>query len=150
MIALALGLAALALLLGAGRGFALAPVANIKTLLAWLAVLGGLTAATLLLLTGRVVGALAALAFAVPFAWSWRQEGLMRGRRAGSANAGPASGPMTRQQAADLLGVPLNAGAPAVQAAWKQRMRTAHPDKGGSDAAAARLNQARDRLLERY
>ncbi len=75
MIAVALGLAALAVLLGAARGFARAPVGNAKTFLAWLTVLGGLTAAVLLLLTGRVLGAVAALAFAVPLAWSWRQEG---------------------------------------------------------------------------
>ena len=147
MIALALGLAALALLLGAARGFSRSPVVNLKMLLAWVAILGGLAAMAMLLLTGRVLGAVAVLVFAAPIAWSWWHEA----RAPGPAPRGAVftSGPMTRQEAADILGVPVNAARAEVQAAWKRRMRTAHPDQGGSQAAASRVNQARDRLLSR-
>jgi hypothetical protein len=147
MIALALGFAALALLLGAARGFSLSPVANLKMLLAWLTILGALAAAAMLLLTGRVLAAVAVVIFAAPLAWSWWREG----RAPGPARRAPVvvSDRMTRQEAADILGVPVNAGRAEVQTAWKRRMRTAHPDQGGSQAAASRVNQARDRLLSR-
>jgi hypothetical protein len=147
VIPLALGLAALALLLGAARGFSQASVANVKTFLAWLAVLGGLVAMTLLLLTGRVLAAVAVLAFVGPLAWTWRQEGR---QKAGSRASRKTPGPMTRQEAAEILGVPINARRAEVQAAWKRCMRTAHPDHGGSAADASRVNQARDRLLGRH
>lgn len=48
-----------------------------------------------------------------------------------------------------LLGVADDAGADAIQAAWRQRMTTAHPDAGGSDNAARELTEARDLLLSR-
>ena len=44
----------------------------------------------------------------------------------------------------EVLGVPRTASREQVDAAWRERMQTAHPDKGGSTAAAARLNWARD------
>lgn len=44
-----------------------------------------------------------------------------------------------------VLGVSQTATTAEVDAAWRRAMQTAHPDKpGGSDAAAARLNKARD------
>jgi hypothetical protein len=44
----------------------------------------------------------------------------------------------------DVLGVPRDADTASIDAAWRAKMQTAHPDKGGSTAAAARLNWARD------
>lgn len=49
-----------------------------------------------------------------------------------------------------LLGVDRNADAAAIQAAWRARMTTAHPDAGGSDSAARALTEARDLLLARH
>lgn len=43
-----------------------------------------------------------------------------------------------------ILGVASSADSAAIDAAWRARMRDAHPDRGGTDAAAARLNAARD------
>lgn len=44
-----------------------------------------------------------------------------------------------------VLGVSSTASSTEVDAAWREAMKTAHPDKpGGSDAAAARINKARD------
>lgn len=48
-----------------------------------------------------------------------------------------------------LLGVGREADAEAIQAAWRRRMVAAHPDGGGSDAAAQDLTAARDFLLAR-
>lgn len=43
-----------------------------------------------------------------------------------------------------ILGVSQTATAAEIDDAWRSKMRTAHPDQGGTDAEAARLNQARD------
>jgi len=43
-----------------------------------------------------------------------------------------------------ILGIPSTATPAAIDAAWREMMRAAHPDHGGSNAAAARLNRARD------
>lgn len=44
----------------------------------------------------------------------------------------------------EVLGVRRTASIDEINRAWRERMRNAHPDQGGSDAAAARLNWARD------
>ncbi|MGL5446578.1 MAG: J domain-containing protein [Rhabdaerophilum sp.] len=43
-----------------------------------------------------------------------------------------------------VLGVAIQATAAEIKAAYRERAQTAHPDKGGSEAAMARLNAARD------
>lgn len=48
-----------------------------------------------------------------------------------------------------LLGVGRDADSEAIQAAWRRQMASAHPDAGGSDAAAQALTAARDLLLAR-
>ena len=48
-----------------------------------------------------------------------------------------------------LLGVARDADTDAIQAAWRRQMATAHPDAGGSAAAAQALTAARDLLLAR-
>jgi curved DNA-binding protein CbpA len=52
-------------------------------------------------------------------------------------------------QAFALLGLGPTATAEDVQAAWRRRVADAHPDKGGSPDAVARLTEARDVLLKR-
>lgn len=47
------------------------------------------------------------------------------------------------------LGLEVGADRRAIVKAWKQRMKSAHPDQGGSDALAAKLNAARDVLLKK-
>jgi hypothetical protein len=46
-----------------------------------------------------------------------------------------------------LLGVAPDASAEVIQAAWRSRILAAHPDTGGSTAAAQALTEARDLLL---
>jgi hypothetical protein len=43
-----------------------------------------------------------------------------------------------------ILGVSSSAPLLEIEAAWREKMRAAHPDAGGTDVAAARLNQARE------
>lgn len=76
---------------------------------------------------------------------AWREAGPQAA--GGSPGAAPSGGPMTRQEALAVLGVPEDAAEEAIRAAHRRLMRAAHPDQGGSDWLAARINQARDVLL---
>lgn len=58
-------------------------------------------------------------------------------------------GPMTHAQALEIMELTGTPSANEVREAYKQQMKKHHPDQGGSDIAAARLNQARDVLLNR-
>ena len=146
MIPVALGLVSLAVLLWAARGFARARVANLKAMLGWLAALAGLAIGAGLLLTGRGASALLAAVLLGPLALSWWQEGRLpaRGRPAGTP---PRTGRMPRSEALAVLGLQDPVSEADIRAAWVRLMRVAHPDGGGSDWLAARVNQARDTLL---
>jgi hypothetical protein len=48
-----------------------------------------------------------------------------------------------------LLGVAEGADATTIQTAWRIAISNAHPDAGGSDAAARAVTEARDLLLQR-
>jgi DnaJ-domain-containing protein 1 len=128
------------------RAFERAQVATIKAFVAWLAALGGLSLAVLLLISGRGPLAVSGLVMVGPLIWQyWR-----------AAQSGPAprqpppkrpSGGMTAEEAWQVLGLQPGVDADAIRAAHRRLMRGAHPDSGGSDWLAARINQARDILL---
>ncbi len=56
---------------------------------------------------------------------------------------------MTQEEAYQVLGLHPGATEAEIRAAHHRLMRTAHPDSGGSDWLATRINQARDVLLAR-
>lgn len=143
MIALALGLGAVALLLWAAQRFSAAEVSSIKALLAWVAALAGLSLAAMLLFTGRGATALSGLVLLGPLAWSWWRD------TANAPQPGRAAAKMDRTEALGVLGLRDPVSNEDVRAAWVRLMRVAHPDSGGSDWLAARVNQAKDVLLDR-
>lgn len=156
MLWLLLGGVVLFLLLGGLRAFERASVTTIKSLFTWIAALGGLSLALLLILTGKGAIALGALTLFGPLLYQKWQAA--RGRRIGGGpfqgasgnSSGPRqrpSGAMTRQEAYEVLGLQPNASEAEIRAAHHRLMRAAHPDAGGSDWLAARINQARDILL---
>ena len=55
---------------------------------------------------------------------------------------------MSEGEARSLLGVAASATPQEINAAWKRLMARAHPDQGGTEGLASRLNAARDRLLK--
>jgi hypothetical protein len=67
------------------------------------------------------------------------------GRPNGSASS--ASGTMSHEEAAAVLGLKVGASASDVKAAHKRLMKDFHPDKGGSDYLAAKINAAKDVML---
>jgi len=147
MLMLALGLGMLALLLYAARAFSRASVANIKALLAWIAALAGLSLAVLLLLTGRGGMAISGLVLLGPLAWSWWKESRASPR---APDQEPRrAGPMSRAEALEILGLKDPVSDADVREAWVRLMRGVHPDSGGSDWLASRINQAKDVLLGR-
>jgi DnaJ homolog subfamily C member 19 len=151
--------------MGGLRMFERAAIRDIKTLFTWIAALGGLSLALLLLLTGRGGLALSGLLLFGPLLWQRVQAARTgktpRGRAgpqtgpsprgaAGSAGADrppPRSGAMTREEAYQVLGLQPGASEAEIRAAHRRLMRSAHPDSGGSDWVAARVNQARDTLM---
>lgn len=52
-------------------------------------------------------------------------------------------------EARSILGVTVDATAQDITAAWRRLMARAHPDQGGTEGLAAKLNAAKDRLLKR-
>lgn len=158
MIWLLLGLGAFLLLMAAMREFARADVATIKALIGWIVGLGGLALTVLLLLSGRGFFAFVALPLFGP---ALRE--LFRGRtrasrpgarrpgtsRPGTSRPPPSRDAMSREEALAVLGLPPGAGEAEIRTAYHRLMRTAHPDNGGSDWLATRVNQARDVLLRR-
>ena len=55
---------------------------------------------------------------------------------------------MSIKEARDILGVKEGASDDEIRAAYTQLMKKLHPDTGGSDYFAERLNAARDLLLK--
>lgn len=53
---------------------------------------------------------------------------------------------MSREEAASVLGVAADASVDEVRAAHRRLISQLHPDKGGSDYLASKINQARDVL----
>ena len=64
-----------------------------------------------------------------------------------SATDAAGLGEMTRQQAAQILGVSIDAKTDDVKQAHKRLIQKLHPDRGGSEVLAKQINQARDVLL---
>ena len=79
----------------------------------------------------------------------WRGHAQSAGAQSADAGTGDgfAHGPMTRDEALQILGLELDAGTDAIKKAHRRLMRGLHPDHGGSTYLAAKLNEAKDLLL---
>ena len=76
---------------------------------------------------------------AVPESWFPRDEPAPPPRRDQS--------PMSRDEALRVLGLGADAGGDDIRAAHRRLMLQNHPDKGGSDYLASKVNEAKDVLL---
>lgn len=71
------------------------------------------------------------------------------GQRQGQAG-GVVSGPMSVREACDILGVAEDCTQEDVVMAHRRLMQKLHPDRGGNDYLAAKLNEAKQVLMARY
>lgn len=78
----------------------------------------------------------------------WRVDADGDGDPRPSGAAKP--GTMTEQEAYQVLGLERGASLEEVRAAHRALMKRLHPDQGGSVERAARVNAARDRLVNRH
>ncbi len=76
--------------------------------------------------------------------WREADQGEPQGRGRGGAG-----GAMSRKEALEVLGLAEGAGAADIIRAHRALMKKFHPDHGGSTALAARVNQAKDVLMQR-
>ncbi|HXV00910.1 MAG TPA: molecular chaperone DnaJ [Caulobacteraceae bacterium] len=138
MLALALGLVALAVLVFIGRygRFWRSARAIVPVILSVLAAAAAVVAA----MRGAWVISLALIGLS-----TW--IGVARARRGrGSAIR---SSEMRPSEARAILGVGPEANSVEIEAAWRRLMLRAHPDAGGSAGLAAQLNAARACLIKK-
>ncbi len=74
-------------------------------------------------------------------------DGMIPG--AGAARVPATKAAATLEEASAILGVPADASAEDIRAAHKKLIGQLHPDKGGTDYLAAKINDARRVMLER-
>lgn len=60
------------------------------------------------------------------------------------------SGTLTEEEAYEILGLAPGASTDEIRAAHRRLIKRVHPDSGGSAVLAAKLNEAKDRLLNRH
>lgn len=155
---LLLGIIAVALLWAIGRWGINTSPRNLRwTGLALLALVC-LAAALLLLLRGQLGGAAAFAtgALALYGRYRWIKGVIEQVANSGRARTGTdgrarsqSATISSEEEALAVLGLKPGADRQAVLDAHKRLMRLVHPDRGGTDYLAAKINQARDILLAR-
>lgn len=75
------------------------------------------------------------------FGDSWRTDDP------GQQQAANTAAPMNREEALQILGLSAGASREEIIEAHRRLMQRLHPDRGGSDYLAAKINQAKDLLL---
>jgi DnaJ-domain-containing protein 1 len=76
----------------------------------------------------------------------WRESGGTDSRASGAAPSSPSA--MTTDEAYRILGLKPGADTAEIKVAYRRLMAQLHPDHGGSDYLAAKVNLAKDFLLK--
>ncbi len=78
---------------------------------------------------------------------AWRDAAAQDGDAGSGPRAPGAPGAMSREEAHDILGLEPGASRKAIHEAHRRLMQKIHPDHGGSNYLAAKINQAKALLL---
>lgn len=151
-----IGLLLAGLLLLLLNWWANAQVKSAKNSLMWLIVAVCAVLALILLATGKAILAAVPALFAIfrmfgPMVVSRLLSGINFGRFGAGSRAGQEGKNhenLSRQEALEVLGLEEGASEKEITDAYRRLMAQVHPDKGGSDWMAAKLNAARRTLLD--
>lgn len=110
---------------------------------AWLGIAGTMIGSVLIAKGQPVIGTLIATGSGL-----WLRFGGSAPEEGNPADRVPTRRDITRAEAAELLGVSVNASRDEILAAHRKLITRNHPDAGGSAGLAARINSARDVLLK--
>lgn len=120
-----------------------ADIKQIKALIYTAFIAGVVIATFVLAVTGRLPAAIALAATVVPLVF-----GFIKSQKEHDAPSPPQSSSIsTSEEALDILGLEDGASEEDIKAAYKKLMAKVHPDHEGSEWMAAKLNEARDFLL---
>jgi DnaJ domain len=130
--------------------WAAAEVKSAKRMLFWSVIGLSIVLGLILFARGGFVTAFVPTAFAV-----WRMTGAANqaAKMAGKMGHGPYApkngGQMNREEALEILGLEAGASDAEINTAYKRLISQCHPDKGGSDWMAAKLNAAKQALTQK-
>lgn len=83
----------------------------------------------------------------LPFLQQWRRQQPDVNQGGAQHPPAPPNSHMSRSEALQVLGLQENASTEEIIEAHRRLMQKIHPDRGGSDYLAARINQAKNVLL---
>lgn len=164
MFALALGVVGLLVFLYFTRVYVAADPVRMAQRLRLSFGLGGVAAGILLFAAGRGGLGLPLLVIGVGLLMTWFRSGSVEGDENRGTAAGredlkgdPGAGrrypsrqsAMTQDEAYEVLGLDAGSGPDEIRRAHRALMQKLHPDMGGSDWLASRINQAKDVLIRK-